>query len=76
MLSLTTGAYNRQQYAKRLGISVHTFDKTQRKLRDIRQSLNDHRTNRDMGSDITELVRFQYGESAEPLLLFLSARNP
>ncbi|KAA2286759.1 WYL domain-containing protein, partial [Clostridioides difficile] len=30
MLSLTSGAYNRKQYAERLGISVHTFDKTNR----------------------------------------------
>lgn len=71
MLSLTSGAYNRQQYAKRLGISVHTFDKTQRKLRDIRQSLTNQRTDSELGSEMTDLVRFQYGESAEPLLLFL-----
>lgn len=71
MLSLTSGAYNRKQYAKRLGISVHTFDKTQRKLKDIRQSVTDHAAAPEVGSEMTDLVRFQYGESAEPLLLFL-----
>lgn len=71
MLSLTSGAYNRKQYAKRLGISVHTFDKTQRKLRDIHQSLTDQPAAPNVGSELSDLVRFQYGESAEPLLLFL-----
>ncbi|MBR2567282.1 MAG: WYL domain-containing protein [Paenibacillus sp.] len=71
MLSLTSGAYNRQQYAKRLGISVHTFDKTQRKLRDIHHSLTNQDHDSDSGREMADLVRFQYGESAEPLLLFL-----
>ena len=33
MLVLTSGAYSRQQFADRLGISVHTFDKTLRRLK-------------------------------------------
>lgn len=33
LMFLTAGAYNRQQLAERLGISVHTLDKTVKKLR-------------------------------------------
>lgn len=71
MLSLTSGAYNRKQYAERLGISVHTFDKTQRRLKEIMQSVADQRTGSEQNKEMAELVRFQYGESAEPMLLFL-----
>ncbi|MEK4434127.1 MULTISPECIES: helix-turn-helix transcriptional regulator [Paenibacillus] len=71
MLSLTSGAYNRKQYAERLGISVHTFDKTTRRLKEIMQSVADQRHGSEPSKEMTDLVRFQYGESAEPLLLFL-----
>ena len=33
ILALAGGAYNRQQLADRLGISVHTYDKTLRNLK-------------------------------------------
>lgn len=71
MLSLTSGAYNRKQYAERLGISVHTFDKTQRRLKEIMQTVADQRSGSEPNKEMADLVRFQYGESAEPMLLFL-----
>jgi DNA invertase Pin-like site-specific DNA recombinase len=42
MLVLTSGAYSRQQYAERLGISVHTFDKTLRRLKEILETAYQH----------------------------------
>ncbi|KWX87455.1 hypothetical protein AMQ83_13035, partial [Paenibacillus riograndensis] len=39
MLVLTSGAYRRQQFAERLGISVHTFDKTLKKLKEVANTL-------------------------------------
>ena len=71
MLSLTSGAYNRKQYAERLGISVHTFDKTNRRLKEIMQTVADQRSGAEASLEMADLVRFQYGESAEPMLLFL-----
>ncbi|NUU78447.1 helix-turn-helix transcriptional regulator [Paenibacillus xylanilyticus] len=71
MLSLTNGAYNRKQYAERLGISVHTFDKTTRRLKEIMQTVVDPRSGSEPSKEMTDLVRFQYGETAEPMLLFL-----
>lgn len=71
MLSLTSGAYNRKQYAERLGISVHTFDKTNRRLKEIMQTVADQRPGAEASREMADLVRFQYGESAEPMLLFL-----
>ncbi|MGF9697463.1 helix-turn-helix transcriptional regulator [Paenibacillus sp. MABNR03] len=71
MLSLTSGAYNRKQYAERLGISVHTFDKTTRRLKEIMQTVADPRSGSEPSKEMTDLVRFQYGETAEPMLLFL-----
>ncbi|GLX65987.1 helix-turn-helix transcriptional regulator [Paenibacillus glycanilyticus] len=70
MLVLTSGAYSRQQFAERLGISVHTFDKTIRRLKDIagtvkQQPAEDHNT------AIHNMLRASYYESADPLLLFL-----
>ncbi|WP_219839192.1 YafY family protein [Paenibacillus sp. R14(2021)] len=69
MLVLTSGAYNRQQFADRLGISVHTFDKTIRRLKEIVsavQQLPD-----ESSREFTEAVRFSYYDSADPMLLFL-----
>lgn len=61
MLSLTSGAYNRKQYAERLGISVHTFDKTNRRLKEIMQTVADQRSSAEAGREMADLVRFQYG---------------
>ena len=74
MLSLTSGAYNRKQYAERLGISVHTFDKTTRRLKEIMQSVADQRQGSEPSKEMTDLVRFQYGESAEPCCFSFSGQ--
>ncbi|MEN1988334.1 helix-turn-helix transcriptional regulator [Paenibacillus hubeiensis] len=71
MLSLTNGAYSRKQYAERLGISIHTFDKTTRRLKEIVQTVAEQQSAPEQGVEIADLIRFQYGDSAEPLLLFL-----
>lgn len=60
LLALTGGGYDRQQFAGRLGISVHTFDKTVRRLREISGD-----------ADFADLFRYSYADSAEPVLLFL-----
>lgn len=60
LLALTGGGYDRQQFAGRLGISVHTFDKTVRRLREISGD-----------ADFADLFRYGYADSAEPVLLFL-----
>ncbi|UUZ81457.1 WYL domain-containing protein [Paenibacillus sp. P26] len=70
MLVLTSGAYNRQQFAERLGISVHTFDKTLKKLKEIVQSLY-----RELAAgeskELADAMRYSYFDSADPMLLFL-----
>lgn len=63
MLVLTSGAYSRTQFAERLGISVHTFDKTLRRLKDIVGTVQ--------GEDFEEALRYTYYESTDPMLLFL-----
>ncbi|RAU98873.1 YafY family protein [Paenibacillus sp. YN15] len=55
LLALTSGAFSRQQFAERLGISVHTFDKTLRRLKDV----------------VGSMQQQNYYDSADPLLLFL-----
>ncbi|WP_322922864.1 helix-turn-helix transcriptional regulator [Paenibacillus campi] len=60
LLALTGDAFDRQQFAGRLGISVHTFDKTIRRLKELN---GEH--------DLTELFGYRYADSAEPVLLFL-----
>ncbi|WP_438447091.1 helix-turn-helix transcriptional regulator [Gorillibacterium sp. sgz5001074] len=70
MLVLTSGAFNRQQFAERLGISVHTFDKTIRKLKEVVSSLHQHLP-QEQGRELSETIRFSYYESTDPLLLFL-----
>lgn len=70
MLVLTSGAFNRQQFAERLGISVHTFDKTIRKLKEVVSSLQQHLP-QEQGRELSETIRFNYYESTDPLLLFL-----
>jgi predicted DNA-binding transcriptional regulator YafY len=72
MLVLTSGAYSRKQFAERLGISVHTFDKTSKKLKDIALSVGAKPTH-DGSADfaLADAVRNQYREAADPVLLFL-----
>ncbi|MCQ4086530.1 WYL domain-containing protein [Saccharibacillus sp. JS10] len=60
LLALTGGGYDRKQFAGRLGISVHTFDKTVRRLREVSGD-----------ADFADLFRYGYADSAEPVLLFL-----
>ncbi|ACT03569.1 helix-turn-helix transcriptional regulator [Paenibacillus sp. JDR-2] len=70
MLVLTSGAYNRQQFADRLGISVHTFDKTIRRLKDIAGSVQQPAAE-EQNKAMADMLRTSYYESADPLLLFL-----
>lgn len=70
MLVLTRGAFNRQQFAERLGISVHTFDKTIRRLKEVASSLHPHLPQA-QSKEWSEALRYNYYESADPLLLFL-----
>lgn len=70
MLVLTSGAYNRQQFAKRLGISVHTFDKTIRKLKEIASAAGVQSPD-EPNKEFAEALRLNYYDSADPLLLFL-----
>ncbi|WPP39647.1 WYL domain-containing protein [Paenibacillus hunanensis] len=60
LLALTGDAFDRQQFAGRLGISVHTFDKTIRRLKELNGE-----------NDLTELFGYRYTDSAEPVLMFL-----
>lgn len=69
MLALTSGAFSRQQFAERLGISVHTFDKTIRRLKDIAGSV--HPQPQDQGREFAEALRHSYYETTDPVLLFL-----
>ncbi|TNJ64377.1 WYL domain-containing protein [Paenibacillus hemerocallicola] len=70
MLVLTSGAYSRQQFAERLGISVHTFDKTLKRLKEI-VSATYGQLPEEQGKDLAEMLRFSYYDSTDPLLLFL-----
>jgi len=70
MLVLTSGAYSRQQFADRLGISVHTYDKTLKRLKDIvattQQALPE-----EQGKQLGDMLRYSYIDAADPMLLFL-----
>jgi len=70
MLVLTSGAFNRQQFAQRLGISVHTFDKTLRRLKEILSGVYQHLPEEER-KQLTDAIRFSYYESSDPILLFL-----
>jgi predicted DNA-binding transcriptional regulator YafY len=70
MLSLAGGAYSRQQFADRLGISVHTYDKTLRNLKGMVTVLQQDLPT-EQGTELSEWLRYNYYESADPLLLFL-----
>lgn len=70
MLVLTSGAFSRQQFAERLGISVHTFDKTIRRLKEVVRTTNPQLP-QDKSREFFESLRFNYYESTDPMLLFL-----
>lgn len=70
MLVLTSGAYNRSGYAKRLGISVHTLDKTLRRLKDIIETTYQPSSEEDTDS-FDSALSYNYYDSSDPLLLFL-----
>lgn len=70
MLVLTSGAFSRQQFAERLGISVHTFDKTIRRLKEVVSSMQQHLP-QEQSKEFSETLRFSYYDSTDPLLLFL-----
>lgn len=70
MLVLTSGAFSRQQFADRLGISVHTFDKTIRRLKEVVSSMHQHLP-QEQSKEFSETLRFSYYDSTDPLLLFL-----
>lgn len=70
LLSLAGGAYNRQQFAARLGISVHTYDKTMRHLKEMQNALKQP-LSPEQESELSDGLRYNYYESADPLLLFL-----
>ncbi|NOU71709.1 WYL domain-containing protein [Paenibacillus sp. LMG 31458] len=70
MLVLTSGAYSRQQFAERLGISVHTFDKTLRRLKEIVASMYQQAPDTQR-KEFAEMLRYSYFDSTDPMLLFL-----
>ncbi|MDD9271521.1 helix-turn-helix transcriptional regulator [Paenibacillus sp. GCM10023248] len=70
MLVLTSGAFSRQQFAERLGISVHTFDKTIRRLKEVVSSMHQHLP-KEQSRELAQTIRFSYYDSTDPLLLFL-----
>lgn len=70
LLALTSGAYTRQQLAERLGISVHTYDKTVKRLKTVGNAPAGPWTGEEE-RDLADLVRFRYADSADPLLLFI-----
>lgn len=70
MLVLTSGAYSRQQFADRLGISVHTFDKTIKRLKEIVSSVY-RQLPEEQSKEFAETIRYSYLDSADPMLLFL-----
>lgn len=70
MLALTSGAYSRQQFADRLGISVHTFDKTLKRLKEIVGTVHQQLPD-EQGKELAETIRYNYFDSSDPMLLFL-----
>lgn len=70
MLVLTSGAFSRQQFAERLGISVHTFDKTIRRLKEVVSSLHQVLP-QEQSKELSETIRYSYYDTTDPLLLFL-----
>ncbi|PSK03132.1 WYL domain-containing protein [Brevibacillus porteri] len=70
LLFLTAGAYNRQQLAERLGISVHTLDKTIKKLKDIQSTFYQHVGDEEKKEYYAQL-RYNYFEVTDNFLMFL-----
>lgn len=70
MFVLTSGAYSRQQFAERLGISVHTFDKTLRKLKEVVAAMY-QQVPESQRKEFADSLRYSYLDSTEPMLLFL-----
>jgi predicted DNA-binding transcriptional regulator YafY len=70
LLALAGGAYSRQQFAARLGISVHTYDKTMRYLKEMQSTLKQP-LSPEQETELSDGLRYNYYESADPLLLFL-----
>ncbi|MEI7024864.1 helix-turn-helix transcriptional regulator [Paenibacillus sp. y28] len=70
LLVLTSGAYSRGQFAKKLGISIHTFDKTLKRLKEIVGTVHQQLPG-EQGKEFADMLRFNYYESADPVLLFL-----
>lgn len=70
LMFLTAGAYNRQQLAERLGISVHTLDKTIKKLKDIQSTFYQHVEDEEKKEYYTQL-RYNYLEVTDNFLMFL-----
>ncbi|PJN57301.1 hypothetical protein PAEVO_40350 [Paenibacillus sp. GM2FR] len=70
ILALAGGAYNRQQLADRLGISVHTYDKTLRNLKNMIETLQPQLSD-EQSATLSEGLRYSYHETADPLLLLL-----
>lgn len=69
MMLLTTGAYNRNQFSERLGISVHTFDKTLKKMKDILFTVAEVEEHK---KDIYRPFRYShYSEHPDHLFTFL-----
>ncbi|WCF07667.1 WYL domain-containing protein [Paenibacillus thiaminolyticus] len=70
MLMLTSGAYNRQQFAERLGISVHTFDKTTRRLKEIAAAAYPQ-SMPTQSQELSEALRHSHYDTKDPVLMFL-----
>lgn len=70
LMFLTSGAYNRQQLAERLGISVHTLDKTIKKLKDIQSTFYQRVGDEEKKEYYTQL-RYNYMEVTDNFLMFL-----
>jgi predicted DNA-binding transcriptional regulator YafY len=70
MFVLTSGAYSRQQFAERLGISVHTFDKTLRRLKEIISTMYQQAPDAQR-KEFADMLRYSYFDSTDPMLLFL-----
>ncbi|MFS0727253.1 WYL domain-containing protein [Paenibacillus sp. 1P07SE] len=70
MLAMTGGSYSRQQYAQRLGISVHTFDKMLQRLKTIAGSVWSQQSSQE-NSAFTATFRYSYYDTTDPLLLLL-----
>ena len=70
LMFLTAGAYNRQQLAQRLGISVHTLDKTVKKLKEIQSTIYQYVTDEEKKGYYTQL-RYNHFAVTDNFLMFL-----